>query len=147
MTQAEDFIGTLHVIAASDAPIDRQREAVREVLGRMLGDAQQVLGGNQERVRSWITNLNFELTNHTLQPRTDRFAGLLDYARALLGKWLRERIQLPDGRIAAIICLTSNHRRRPPLRLLEQGAERWALGSDVQAAEPGKLRASIDGGA
>jgi hypothetical protein len=32
MTQVEDCIGTLHVIAASDAPLDRQKEAVREVI-------------------------------------------------------------------------------------------------------------------
>jgi hypothetical protein len=92
LTQAEDFIGTLHVIAASDAPIDRQKEAVRKVLGRMLGEAQQILGGDQERVRSWITNLNLELTRQTPQSRADRFAGLLDHARALVADWLRGKI-------------------------------------------------------
>jgi hypothetical protein len=90
MTQVEDFIGTLHVIAASDAPLDRQKEAVREVLGRMLREAQQMLGGDQNRVRSWIVNLKLELTRHPLQPRTDRFADLLDHARALVAGWLRE---------------------------------------------------------
>ena len=90
MTQTEDFIGTLHVIAASNDPLDRQEEAVREVLARMLREAQQILGGDQERVRSWITNLELGLTKHTLQPHADRFAVPRDHARALVADWLRE---------------------------------------------------------
>jgi len=46
-----------------------------------------MLGGEQNRVRSWIANLKLELTRH---PRTDRFADLLDHARALVAGWLRE---------------------------------------------------------
>jgi hypothetical protein len=90
MTQAEDFIGTLYVIAASDSPLERQKEAVREVVARMLRESQQIFRGDQERVRSWITNLKLELTKQARQPRADRFADLLDHACTLVADWLRE---------------------------------------------------------
>ena len=50
MTQTEEFVGVLHVIAASDSPIDRQKEAVREVLARFLRDATETLGGDKDRI-------------------------------------------------------------------------------------------------
>ena len=90
MTQTEDFIGTLHVIAASNDPLDRQKEAVREVLARMLREAQQTFGGDQKRIRRWVTTLDLELTRQALQPRADRFADLRDHAHVLVAHWPRE---------------------------------------------------------
>jgi hypothetical protein len=90
MTQMEDFIGTLHVIAASGSPIDRQKEAVQKVLARFLRDAQQTLGGDQERIRSWLKGVKLELDKQALLPRADRFADLRDHAGALIADWLRE---------------------------------------------------------
>lgn len=88
MTKTEDFIATLHVIAASHDPLDRQKAAVREVLARFLRDAQQSLGG--ERLRMWITSLEGELTRQALRPHADRFAVLRDHAHALVEDWLRD---------------------------------------------------------
>jgi hypothetical protein len=90
MTQTEDFLGTLHVIAASDSPIERQKDAVQEVLARFIRDAQQTLGGNQERIRSWLEGVKHELDKQALVPRTDRFADLRDHARALMADRLRD---------------------------------------------------------
>ena len=91
MTQTEEFIGALHLIAASDSPIDRQKDAVREVLARFLRDATETLGGDKERIRSWIEGpLQLELMKQAVPPRTDRFADLRDHAKALVADWLRE---------------------------------------------------------
>jgi hypothetical protein len=91
MTQTEEFIGALHLIAASDSPIDRQKDAVREVLARFLRDAIETLGGDKKRIRSWVEGpLKLELTKQALPPRADRFADLRDHARALVDDWLRE---------------------------------------------------------
>jgi hypothetical protein len=90
MTQTEDFIGTLHVIAAGDDPLDRQKEAAREVLARFLRDAQQTLGGDQERIRRWLDGVKLELDKQPLLPRADRFADLRDHARELVADWLRQ---------------------------------------------------------
>jgi hypothetical protein len=90
MTQTEDFLGPLHLIAASGSPIDRQKDAVREVLARFLRDAQQTLDGNQERIRSWLEGIKLELDKQALLPRADRFADLRDHARALMADWLRD---------------------------------------------------------
>jgi hypothetical protein len=90
MTQTEDFIATLHVIGAGDDPLDRQKEAVQKVLARFLRDAQQTLGSDQERIRSWLEGVKLELDKQALLPRADRFADLRDHARALIADWLRE---------------------------------------------------------
>lgn len=90
MTQTEDFIATLHVIAASGDPLDRQKEAVGEVLARFLREAQRAVGGDRDRIRSLITNLKLELTKQALQSRADRFADLRDQASAVVADWLRE---------------------------------------------------------
>ena len=78
------------MIAASDSPIDQQKDAVRQVLARLLREANEIIGGDQKRVRSWLENVNLELTRQALAPRADRFADLRDHARELVADWLRE---------------------------------------------------------
>jgi hypothetical protein len=91
VTQTEEFIGALHLIAASGSPIDRQKDAVRDVLARFLREASETLGGDKERIRSWIEGpLKLELMKQELPHRADRFADLRDHARALIADWLRE---------------------------------------------------------
>jgi hypothetical protein len=94
MTQMEDFIGTLHVIAAGNDPLDRQKEVVRDVLARFLRDSQQALGGDQERIRRWLESVRLELDKQALLLRTDRFADLRDHARELVADWLRQNPRL-----------------------------------------------------
>jgi hypothetical protein len=89
--QTEEFIGALHLIAASESPIDRQKDAVREVLARFLREATEALGGDKQRIRGWVEGqLKVELMKQALPPRADRFADLRDHARALITDWLRE---------------------------------------------------------
>ena len=79
------------MIAASDSPIDRQKEAVREVLARFLREATETLGGDKQRIRGWVEGqLKAELMKQELRPRADRFADLRDHARVLVADWLRE---------------------------------------------------------
>ena len=79
------------MIAASDSPIDRQKDAVREVLARSLREATETLGGDKERIRGWVEGqLKLELMKQALPPRADRFADLREHARALVADWLRE---------------------------------------------------------
>ena len=91
MTQTEEFIGALHLIAASESLIDRQKNAVRDVLARFLLEASETLAGDKERIRSWVEGpLKLELTKQALPPPADRFADLRDHAKALVADWLRE---------------------------------------------------------
>ena len=78
------------MIAAGDDPLDRQKEAAREVLARFLRDAQQTLGGDQERIRRWLDGVKLELDKQALLPHADRFADLRDHARELVADWLRQ---------------------------------------------------------
>jgi hypothetical protein len=80
MTHTDEFVGALHVIAASDSPIDRQKEAVRDVLARFVLEAAGALGRDLELVRTWLEGVELELTRQALQPRADRFADLRDHA-------------------------------------------------------------------
>jgi len=90
MSKTEEFIASLHVIAAGDDPLDRQKDAVRKVLARFLGEARETLGSDQEPIRSWLEGVKLELDKQALQPRADRFTDLRDHARALVADWLRE---------------------------------------------------------
>jgi hypothetical protein len=91
VSKTEEFIASLHVIAAGDDPVDRQKDAVREVFARCLREANEAFGGNKELVRGWVeSRLKLELMKEALPPRTDRFADLRDQARALVTDWLRE---------------------------------------------------------
>jgi hypothetical protein len=90
MTQTEDFVGALHLIAASESPIDRQKYAVQEVLARFIRDAQQTLGGNQEPIRIWLEGVKLELDKQAMLPRAGQVADLRDHARALIADWLRD---------------------------------------------------------
>lgn len=91
MTPTEEFVGALHTIAASNSPIDRQKDAVREVLARFLREATEALGGDKQQIRSWVEGqLQLELMKQALPPRVARFADLRDHARALVADWLRE---------------------------------------------------------
>src|ERR1700741_1883667 len=90
MTQTEEFIGSLHLIAASEASLEDQKAAVGKVFERILRDASATLGGDQQRIRAWVERLKMELTSQALQPRADRFADLRDHARDLIADWLRQ---------------------------------------------------------
>jgi hypothetical protein len=91
VSKTEEFIASLHVIAAGDDPIDRQKDAVRKVFARLLREASEILGGNKDQVRGWVEGqLKLELMKEALPPRADRFADLRDHARALVTDWLRE---------------------------------------------------------
>jgi hypothetical protein len=90
MTQTEDFVGALHLIAASESPMDRQKYAVEEVLARFIRDAQQTLGGNQEPIRIWLEGAKLELDQQAMLPRAGPFADLRDHARALIADWLHD---------------------------------------------------------
>jgi hypothetical protein len=90
MTQAEDFVGALHLIAASESPMDRQKYAVQEVLARFIRDAQQTLGGIQEPVRIWLEGVELDLDNRATLPSAGPFADLRDHARSLIADWLRD---------------------------------------------------------
>ena len=61
MTQTEELVGALHVIASRDSPIDRQKDAVREVLGRFLREASETVAGDRGRIRSWLESVKLEV--------------------------------------------------------------------------------------
>jgi hypothetical protein len=88
MTQTEKFVTRLHYIAARSDPLDRQIGAVAELFARSLEEARQLLGEDRERMRSWLTGLQFELTKQVSSPRDDHFAGLREHASKLVKDWL-----------------------------------------------------------
>jgi len=90
MTQTEEFIGSLHLIAAGEGSLEVQKAAVGQVLERSLRDASAALGGDRQRVRAWVEGLKLELMKQALPARADRFADLRDHARVLVANWLRD---------------------------------------------------------
>jgi len=90
MTLSEDFVGSLHLIAASAAPLEGQKVAAGQVLERFLRDARVALGGDRLRVRAWVEGLERELMKQAQPTSADLIANLRDHARALVADWLRE---------------------------------------------------------
>jgi hypothetical protein len=89
MVDVRDFIATLHVIAAGDAPEDRLRPAVREAFARFVKEARSPLG-NQTAVRVCVVNLQDELMAMVAPPQSERFKIVRDCALVAAIKWLRD---------------------------------------------------------
>jgi len=88
MTMTEDFVGSLHLIAASGKPLNNQKAAVGQVFERFLREADYTLGGDRQRIRVLVAQLELELMQQALPARSDSFADLRDHARSLIEDWL-----------------------------------------------------------
>ena len=85
MTRAEEFIDTLHAIAAANG----HTATVDQVFERFLAELRQAVGSDQQRIRRNVEDLQNALAAEATQPRTGAFADLRDHARALVASWLR----------------------------------------------------------
>src|SRR5262249_54910486 len=86
VTKAEEFVNTLHVIAAASG----NTAAVDEVFQRFLLELKQQLGPDRQRIRRYVEDLQNTLAAETTPPPTPRFADLRNYARGLVAAWLRD---------------------------------------------------------
>ena len=85
MTKAEEFVSTLHMIAAASG----NTAAVDEVFQRFLLELKQQLGPDRQRIRRYVEDLQSALAAETVPPRAGRFADLRDHARGLVAIWLQ----------------------------------------------------------
>ena len=88
MSKAEDFISTLHVLAAGDAPVEQLHHAVWVVFTRFVQGAEAPLG-NQSAVEASVVELQDALTAAMLRENTVRFEALRRCAHELAIEWLR----------------------------------------------------------
>ena len=86
VTQAEEFVNTLHVIAAASG----NTAAVDEVFRRFLLELTQQLGPDRQRIRRYVEDLQVALAAETTPPPSARFAALRNHARGLVEAWLRD---------------------------------------------------------
>ena len=86
MTKAEEFVNTLHVIAAASG----NTAAVDAVFERFLLELRQQLGPDRQRMRRYVEDLQIALAAETTQPPSGRFAALRTHARGLVEAWLRD---------------------------------------------------------
>ena len=85
MTKTEEFINTLHVIAAANG----HTATVDEVFERFLRELQESLGPDHSRIRKCVEDLQNALAAEAVPPRTGLFADLRDHARGLVADWLQ----------------------------------------------------------
>jgi len=85
MTGTEEFISTLHVIAAAKG----HTATVDAVFERFLRELQQSLGSDRQRIRATLEDLQRALTAEAQPTRSGPFAELQDHARHLVASWLR----------------------------------------------------------
>ena len=88
MPRTEDFIATLHVLAAGDAPAEQLKHAVWVVFTRFVQEAETPLG-NQSVVEAYVVQLQDALTAAMLRENTVRFEALRSCAPELAIEWLR----------------------------------------------------------
>jgi hypothetical protein len=88
MPRAEDFIATLHVLAAGDAPVEEMQHAVWAVFTRYVQEAEAPLG-NQGAVEAYVVQLQDALTAAMLRENTVRFEAVRSCAHELTIEWLR----------------------------------------------------------
>jgi len=86
MTKADEFISTLHLIAAASS----NTATVDGVFQRFLLELVQELGPDRQRIRRYVEDLQNTLSAETTPPPTGRFADLRNYARGLVAAWLRD---------------------------------------------------------
>jgi hypothetical protein len=88
MPLTEDFIATLHVLAAGDAPVELLHHAVWVVFTRFVQEAEAPLG-NQSAIVASVVQLQDALTAAMLPTNTARFEALRNCAHELAIEWLR----------------------------------------------------------
>jgi hypothetical protein len=88
MPRTEDFIATLHVLAAGDAPAEQLQHAVWVVFTRFVQEAETPLG-NQSAVEVSVVELQDALTAAMLRSDSARFEALRSCAHELAIEWLR----------------------------------------------------------
>jgi hypothetical protein len=88
MPKTDDFMATLHVLAAGDAPIEQLQHAVWVVFTRYVQEAETPLA-NQNAVEVSVLELQDALTAAMLQMQTARFEALRSCAHDLTIEWLR----------------------------------------------------------
>jgi len=86
VTKAEEFVNTLHVIAAASG----NTAAVDQVFQRFLLELKQQLGADPQRIRRFVEDLQIALAAETTPPPGARFAALRNHARVLVEAWLRD---------------------------------------------------------
>jgi hypothetical protein len=75
MTRTEDFIATLHVLAAGDAPMEQLQRAARVVFTRYVQEVEAPLG-NQKAAAAYVVALLDALTAVMLGANNPRFEAL-----------------------------------------------------------------------
>ena len=88
MPKIDDFMATLHVLAAGDAPVEQLQDAVWVVFTRYVQEAEAPLG-NQNAVAAYVVQLQDSLTAAMLPTNTTRFEALRTCAHELAIEWLR----------------------------------------------------------
>jgi len=88
--KTRDFIATLHVIAAGDAPEDRPEQAVREAFKRFVMEARLGDLSHKNLAHAWVVALNDALTEALTRPNSPRFEVVRRVAHELAIEWLRE---------------------------------------------------------
>jgi len=88
MPGAQDFIATLHVLAAGDGAVEDVQRAVWVVFTRYLQEAETPLG-NQGAVEAYVVQLQDALTAVKLGTSSPRFEALRGYTHELVIEWLR----------------------------------------------------------
>ncbi len=86
--RTDDFLATLHVLAAGDAPTEQLQHAVWAVFTRFVQEAEAPLG-NQSAVEVSVVELQDALTVAMLQAKSAGFEALRSRAHELTIEWLR----------------------------------------------------------
>src|SRR5262249_19017582 len=89
--RTRDFVATLHVIAAGDAPQDRLEQTVREAFARFVKEARQADLSNKNLAQACMVALHDTLTEALTRPHSQQFEVVRGLAHELAIKWLRER--------------------------------------------------------
>ena len=88
--KTRDFIATLHVIAAGDAPQDRLERAVREAFARFVKEVRRADLSKKNLAHSCVIALHDALTEAVTRPHSQRFEVVRSLAHELAVEWLRE---------------------------------------------------------
>jgi HD-like signal output (HDOD) protein len=85
MPKTDDFLATLHVLAAGDAPTEQLQQAVQAVFTRFVQEAETPLGN-----QSAVVGLQDALTAAmVVRANSARFEALRTCAHELTIEWLR----------------------------------------------------------
>ena len=88
MPGAQDFIATLHVLAAGDGAVEVVQQAERVVFTRYVQEAETPVG-SQGAVEAHVVQLQDALAAAKLGASSPRFEALRGYAHELVIEWLR----------------------------------------------------------